>query len=210
MQNLFSLLALLACVSSFVSATALTYKLTPNEKACFFTWVENKGAKVAFYFAVQAGGSFDVDYSVVGPNEKIIMEGTKERQGDFVFTAMDPGEIRVCFNNEMSTFAEKFVDFEIAVENEERAKLPSRQGTSPEQTTALEESIYKLSGQLSTINRNQKYFRTRENRNFSTVRSTERRIFNFSVIEGVMMVTMAGLQVFIVRFFFQGARKGYV
>lgn len=72
----------------------------------------------------------------------------------------------------------------------------------------LEESILKLSAQLSTINRNQKYFRTRENRNFSTVRSTERRIFNFSVIEGVMMVSMAGLQVFIVRFFFQGARKG--
>ncbi len=94
------------------------------------------------------------------------------------------------------------------VENEQRAQLPSRQGASPEQTTTLEESIYKLSAQLSTVSRNQKYFRTRENRNFSTVRSTERRIFNFSVIESLMMVSMAGLQVFVVRFFFQGARKG--
>ena len=66
----------------------------------------------------------------------------------------------------------------------------------------------KVSSQLSTISRNQKYFRTRENRNFSTVRSTERRIFNFSVIEVLMMVVMAGLQVFIVKFFFKGARKG--
>ena len=161
------------------------------------------------------------------------MDGQKERQGDFVFTASETGEYRFCFNNQMSTFAEKFVDFEIAVcyalplllqywssiadlplflqvENEERASIPSKQGTSPEQTSALEESIFKLSGQLSTITRNQKYFRTRENRNFSTVRSTERRIFNFSVIESLMMVCMAGLQVFIVRFFFQGARKGYV
>jgi hypothetical protein len=125
----------------------------------------------------------------------------------------------------MSTFADKTVDFEIAVrrlpppnrrvligqvENEERAELPTKQGSTPEQTSVLEESILKLSTQLSTINRNQKYFRTRENRNFSTVRSTERRIFNFSIIESMMMVTMAGLQVFIVRFFFQGARKGYV
>ncbi|KAI9789525.1 MAG: hypothetical protein M1835_001607 [Candelina submexicana] len=178
--------------ASGVTATALTYKLTPNEKACFFSYVEQKGAKVAFYFAVQAGGSFDVDYSVVGPNDKIIMDGSKERQGDFVFTANEPGEYRFCFNNEMSTFADKMVDFEIAVENEQRAQLPSKQGTSPEQTSALEESILKLSGQLSTINRNQKYFRTRENRNFSTVRSTERRIFNFSCIESLMMVTMAG------------------
>lgn len=174
------------------------------------------------------------------------MDGEAERQGDFVFTAGDSGEYRFCFNNQMSTFAEKFVDFEISVsssaagvrkiltiyfckvENEARAQLPSKQGTSPEQTSALEESIFKLSGQLSTITRNQKYFRTRENRNFSTVRSTERRIFNLSIIESLMMIAMAGLQVFIVRFFFQvsstmdyqsvkklmlspqGARKGYV
>lgn len=64
---------------------------------------------------VQAGGSFDVDYEVIGPNEKPIMDGQKERQGDFVFTATETGEYKFCFNNEMSTFAEKYVDFEIAV-----------------------------------------------------------------------------------------------
>lgn len=42
----------------------------------------------------------------------------------------------------------------------------------------------------------------------STVKSTENRIFNLSVAESALMVSMAGLQVFIVRFFFQGARKG--
>jgi hypothetical protein len=89
------------------------------------------------------------------------------------------------------------------VEDEVRAQLPAKQGTSPEQTSALEESIYKVSGQLSTITRNQKYFRTRENRNFSTVRSTEKRIANFSMIQCAMVICMGGLQVFVVRFFFQ-------
>ena len=208
---------------------------------------------------VQSGGSFDVDYTVMGPDGKVVMENSKERQLDSVFTAKATGEYSFCFNNEMSTFAEKMVDFEIAVrgpplfqcqthalssahstfmvprdyaamsayqtntspradvsfpppfqvENESpSALLPSKQGTSPEQTSALEESIMKVSRDLSTINRNQKYFRTRENRNFSTVKSTESRIFNFSVVESGLMVCMAGLQVFIVRFFFQGARKG--
>ena len=41
------------------AATALTYKLTPNEKECFYTHVAKEGSKVAFYFAVQSGGSFD-------------------------------------------------------------------------------------------------------------------------------------------------------
>jgi len=72
----------------------------------------------------------------------------------------------------------------------------------------VEETIVKLSGQISTLTRQQKYFRTRENRNFSTVRSTERRIFNFSLIESGLMVAMAALQVFIVKMFFTGGRKG--
>lgn len=64
---------------------------------------------------VQSGGSFDVEYDVTGPNERSIMGPAKERQVDSVFTAKETGEYRFCFNNEMSTFAEKMVDFEIAV-----------------------------------------------------------------------------------------------
>ena len=52
---------------------------------------------------------------MVGPKDKVILDGSKERQGDFVFTAQEPGEYRCCFNNEFSTFAEKMVDFEFAV-----------------------------------------------------------------------------------------------
>ncbi len=64
---------------------------------------------------VQAGGSFDIGYIVKGPGDKIILEGEKERQGDFVFTANTEGEYEFCFNNEISTYTEKYVDFEIAV-----------------------------------------------------------------------------------------------
>lgn len=135
-----------------------------------------------------------------------MLQGEKERQGDFVFTAQEVGEYKFCLNNEMSTFAEKTVDFEIAVENEARVDLPAKQGSDPMLTSALESSLYKLSAQLSAINRNQKYFRTRENRNFSTVRSTESRIFNFSLIQCCLVICMGALQVFVVRFFFQVSR----
>ncbi|KAF2993463.1 hypothetical protein G7054_g5479 [Neopestalotiopsis clavispora] len=210
MKSTLMSVGLLAWLISLVSATALTYRLGANEKACFYAVSPKENTKMAFYFAVQSGGSFDLDYEVTGPEEKIILSGEKERQGDFVFTAQRAGDYKFCFNNDMSTYTEKVVDFEIAVEDEVRAQLPAKQGTSPEQTSALEESIYKVSGQLSTITRNQKYFRTRENRNFSTVRSTEKRIANFSMIQCAMVICMGGLQVFVVRFFFQGARKGYV
>lgn len=111
----------------------------------------------------------------------------------------------------MSTFADKYVDFEITSEanpGTSSSLLPQKSGAPSEQHDQLEDLVFKVSGQLSTVNRMQKYFRTRENRNFSTVRSTEKRIFQFSLIEVVMMVGMAVLQVLVVRFFFQGARKG--
>ncbi|CAF9927832.1 MAG: hypothetical protein GOMPHAMPRED_004518 [Gomphillus americanus] len=211
MKPSFMIWSVLAAIAPLVSATALTYQLGSTERACFFTHVPTVGAKVAFYFAVQSGESFEVDYQVAAPNDRVITEANKERQGDFVFTANEVGDYRVCFYNEISSSTEKMIDFELAAENESKyASLPQKQGTSPEQTSALEESIFRVSGQLSTISRNQKYFRTRENRNFSTVRSTEKRILNLNLIESGMMVLMAGLQVFIVRFFFNGARKGYV
>ena len=47
--------SLLALTISFVSGTALTYKLNGNEKSCFFTDVQRQNAKVAFYFAVCIG-----------------------------------------------------------------------------------------------------------------------------------------------------------
>ncbi|KYK61570.1 endosomal cargo receptor [Drechmeria coniospora] len=201
----------IAWMATDVVATALTYHLPANEKACFYTETKKDNEKVAFYFAVQSGGSFDIDYIVEGPEGKVILKGEKERQGDFVFTAQKTGDYSFCFDNDMSTFADKFIDFEISVENESRsAQLPSKQGSTPEQTTIIEEAIIKISGQLSTISRNQKYFRTRENRNFSTVHSTERRIVNFSMMQIGLIICMGALQVFVVRFFFQGARKGYV
>jgi ubiquitin carboxyl-terminal hydrolase 7 len=44
---------LMACIVPLISATALTYKLAAHEKACFYADVQDKGAKIAFYFAVR-------------------------------------------------------------------------------------------------------------------------------------------------------------
>lgn len=61
-----------------------------------------------------------VDYTVFGPGkgankETVIMDGEKEREGDFVFTATETGEYRFCFDNSVSTFSDKMVYFEINV-----------------------------------------------------------------------------------------------
>ncbi|GJJ69388.1 hypothetical protein EMPS_01734 [Entomortierella parvispora] len=196
-----------------VEATALTYNVAAHEKACFYAWANEPKKKLAFYFAVQSGGSFDIDVEVKGPNEKPLLNLEKERQGDYVFTANDVGEYSFCFSNDMSTFAEKVVDFEISMENEKRPTQINQKerGTGPQaQAEAMDESLFRLTGELGRIDRMQKYQKTRETRNFSTVLSTESRIFWFSITELTMIVVMAALQVYVIRTFFSGSRRSHV
>jgi hypothetical protein len=63
MLSLLSLVSLLGLLTRLSSATALTYKLVPNERECFYSYVDKQDAKIAFYFAVQSGGSFDGEFS---------------------------------------------------------------------------------------------------------------------------------------------------
>jgi hypothetical protein len=53
MRTLLTLISALLAYTTVVCATALTYRLEAHEKACFFAHVENKGTKLAFYFAVR-------------------------------------------------------------------------------------------------------------------------------------------------------------
>ncbi|KAG0200898.1 hypothetical protein BGX28_006173 [Mortierella sp. GBA30] len=211
---LMAIVAILSLLlSGRVDATALTYNVAAHEKACFYTWADVPKKKIAFYFAVQSGGAFDIDVEVKDPKQKQLLALEKERQGDYVFTANEAGEYSFCFSNDMSTFAEKVVDFEITVENEKRAAQvdQNEKGKGPQaQAEAMEESLFRLTGELGRIDRMQKYFRTRENRSFSTVISTDSRIFWFSLTESAMIVTMSMIQVYVVRTFFKGSRRSHV
>lgn len=45
------------------------------------------------------------------PNDKILLEGEKEQQGDYILTANTVGEYSFCFENEAS-LTDKIIDFE--------------------------------------------------------------------------------------------------
>jgi hypothetical protein len=64
---------------------------------------------------VQSGGSFDIDFEVKDPRDVVVLDGTRERQGDYILTANHVGEYSFCFINDMSTLTEKLVDFDIMV-----------------------------------------------------------------------------------------------
>lgn len=64
---------------------------------------------------MQSGGSFDIDFDVKDPRDVVILDGQRERQGDYILTANHIGEYAFCFENDMSTLTEKILDFDIMV-----------------------------------------------------------------------------------------------
>jgi hypothetical protein len=104
---------------------------------------------------VQSGGSFDIDFEIRDPKEKVVLDGQRERQGDYVLTANTVGEYAFCFENDMSTLTEKLVDFDIMVESEPRREAPAKAGQISEHTSALEESVFRLNSLLIGIKRMQ-------------------------------------------------------
>lgn len=107
---------------------------------------------------MQSGGSFDIDFEVRDPNDKVILDGQRERQGDYVLTANTVGEYAFCFENDMSTLTEKLVDFDIMVESEPRREPPAKPGQISEHTSSLEESVFRLNGLLLNIKRMQNQY----------------------------------------------------
>ncbi|KAG8931009.1 hypothetical protein FRC03_007298 [Tulasnella sp. 419] len=202
-------LALASTYVSTVQATALTTPVAANQRLCFHCDVDREGEKIGFYFAVQSGGSFDIDFDVMDPAGKMLLQGKREKQGDYVLTGNKVGEYTFCFENDMSTLTEKLVDFDIMVESEPRREAPARQGQISEKTSSLEESIYKLKNLMTGIERTQKYFHTRENRGISIVQDTANRLFWYAVLESLAMVGMAIGQVYIVQTFFTSTGRRY-
>ncbi|KAJ1965884.1 hypothetical protein GGI12_000456 [Dipsacomyces acuminosporus] len=186
-----------------VNAVTLRKWIASHEKTCYFAWSDAPGKKISFYFAVQLGGNFDIDYEVEGPNNRQLFKGEAERQGDFVFTATEVGEYAFCFKNGLASFADKLVEFDISVEDEVRPDDISKRDKRDETMN----SVISIASDLHQITKFMKYFRTRENRNFATVSSTESRVWWFSALESLCVVLVAVVQVYAIQALFTAKRS---
>ena len=70
LPSLLGFASMLLLLLPAVSATAFTTTISANERLCFYADVDKPKEKIGFYFAVQAGGSFDINYEVTNPAGK--------------------------------------------------------------------------------------------------------------------------------------------
>lgn len=198
-----------------IAATTVTFKLGSHERVCFYSETKAANEKIAFYFSVQSGGNFDVDYDVLDPNSVPMLTGNHETGGDYAFTAMKIGEYSFCFSNAMSTFVDKVIDVDISVEHETadsklhvKGELEQSAGsitppTAPKkESAAIYTKLLDVSAEIEIVEGLQRDFRTRENRSISTVKDLESRLFWVALMSSIVIIGMAIGQVYVIQTFF--------
>lgn len=160
-------------------------------------------------FVVLSGGSFDIDVTIKRPSGNLVEQLAKSSGDELIFTTTEVGEYELCFYNEMSTFADKKVEFDFDIDsNALRAELPK--GVDISSSTEIEQHIDNLEYRIAELARSLQYYKARNARNQSTVGSTYERVWWFSLIELGLVVGMAVLNVTVVQLFFKGSRKNLV
>ena len=166
-----------------MNADTLTYRLQGHEKSCFYGIAKYKGEKMAIYYSVQTAdgsGVFQIDFKVNDAKHNDIVDSVKESSGDFVFAATAPGEYAFCFSNADSH--EKTVYIDLTFESDTTSQTgqpgtevrhaPGSAGAKKEELKKaldpMENAINQVSDLLGNMQRMQRYFKTRENRNIST------------------------------------------
>jgi hypothetical protein len=195
-------------------AVTLTYKMMSFERPCFYVAALSEKEKIGFYFAVQSEG--DVDFEIKDPKGGLLMMKYKQRSGDYVFSARYVGDYEFCFSNTQSAYETKVIDFDLSKSSEFSTpgrqltpglpnpipKVDEKKADFKKTLSPMQRALDNIGMQLSFIQRDQRYFRTRENRNFATVLSTETRVFWFALVESVLIVLVSFFQIFMIQSLF--------
>lgn len=215
------IIVILNCYQQHVFSDALSYRLGPYEKACFYTRVENSTTpmKLLFYYSVQAQDPSNVqaveqqriEVRLTNPQGKILLLNADKITGDHTFTEyITPGEYMFCFSN-MMFVTPKIVDFEVnAVEiDSDQAEYQEDYvgGLSHPKLSKFEDSLSRLQNELRTIQSYQRYFRNRDIRNMQTVDATGSLISWFTTFQIFIAAGMSGLQVYMIRKYFSTSSK---
>ncbi|KAH3900932.1 related to Protein ERP3 [Saccharomycodes ludwigii] len=218
-KNIFALLLHTAILHvATVLPSPVTFELLDRE--CLYTLTPSIDCQIDYYFAVQHGeeGDYDINYEIFGPDGVKLISRTHERQGEWFFNAEFKGEYKFCFESSKKGLG-KIIDFDVSytcqhmketeqtkLKNMERNKLLNNL-ENEQQETKLWDMLDDIERQLSLLERNLEYYKTRTKRNNYTVRSTTKRVFWFSIYSIFLTIAIGIGQILMLKFLFNRSRK---
>jgi protein ERP2 len=173
-------------------------QLEPKEEQCFFETMEN-GSVFKMEFDVVRGGLLDVKFILKDPSGTVLIErmaffnkddeALNEAEGNVEHPVVMTGDYKFCFDNTMSRWTPKVVNFEVKdvkllTHHEELAKL--------EHLGPMVDSIIRLSDDLDVVEKQLHHDRIQERWHVELARQSISRAYWF-VISQVVVILLASI-----------------
>jgi len=211
----FLLFSQLSIVYSLEYAHALTLQVEPKMEECFHEDIP-ANSDVELTFTVIRGGLLDIRTKIEGPDgviyEDLIFFNHEAADGKQDHTQAwrvnKASSYKFCFDNKMSRFTAKVVDFEIYYHSTDGAiRGDKNEPASHDDVKTIEESVKRMGQSFDHVEKELNYLRNRESRHRETAESTNSRIFWYSLLEAVLLLTVSFSQAFYLKRAFDGRRS---
>lgn len=205
------IVSILMAVCAAAERTSLMFQVEPKTEDCIYETFK-EGESIEAMLVVNRGGKLDIRFRVENPKgsvlyEQLLFSNIDDRTGQvlstvvrkgYSFKVTSGGEHKFCFDNRMSRWTAKVVDFDLDV------SLPDGGNTAgkPLELSSMEERVKRIGEHISTIQDAQKYHYTRERAHRDTAESNNGRVTWWSVVEALVVIAGALGQLFVVHSWF--------
>ncbi|OCT90432.1 hypothetical protein XELAEV_18019046mg [Xenopus laevis] len=210
---LFLVLSLAAAVAVQPQDTELTFLLPAGRQECFYQSTLYNGS-MEIEYQVIGGAGLDVDFSVTTPSGILLIMERRRSDGVHTVEPTDAGDYMICFDNSFSTISEKLVFFELIFDNQQGDEDPDSWADVVEPDELLDikledikESIESVKSRLERSIQMQTVLRAFEARDRNLQDSNLERVNFWSAINVGVLVTVAFLQVYMLKSLFDDKRK---
>ncbi len=196
----------------FLHADCLTLQIEPKTEQCFYEDVK-KDDSLTVFFDVTRGGLLDIVLTVYFNGQKL--ESRKhfstEAEGRYHDTAVRDGTYKICFDNMMSRWTAKVVDFDILIgeihhfrkNKESPDSVKMSEMLLSEDLKSLEYEADRVSMELERTVRLQKFLQNSEKRHRDMTDESNSRALYMALLEASILLAISGIQIFLVRNMFK-------
>ncbi|XP_053320293.1 transmembrane emp24 domain-containing protein 1 [Spea bombifrons] len=191
----------------------LTFLLPAGRQECFYQGALFNGSMEVEYQVI-GGAGLDVDFTVTSPSGVLLIMERRRSDGVHTLEPTEAGDYMICFDNSFSTISEKLVFFEIIFDGQQGDEEPDNWADMVEPDELLDvkiedikESIENMKSRLERSMQMQTVLRAFEARDRNLQESNLQRVNFWSAVNVGVLVTVAFVQVYMLKSLFDDKRK---
>ena len=191
--------------NGFQDAT-FTFTVPARQMECFYEHFET-GSQMEVQYQVLTGGELDINFMVKNPQGAfIVIDHSSE--GWWPLDIDETGEYAICLDNTLSRLSSRLVFLSmITTAGTTDMDLRESEATVDPVAEEMTQKVNRIELKLSKVVSMQHYFRAREARHRIMAESNSSKVFWWSMLECVLMVTSGLIQVVVIRSLFRTRRK---